>query len=95
MPKESEIDTMLKNLKSNVEIASIGGKVLGICEYWKITTGVFAYRNIYGYQNFERKILAQLNNHLVQPMNREMTRASMYRVMRSHTMKSILEVFQS
>jgi hypothetical protein len=90
---ESGVDVMIKKLDSNLGLASIGGKVLGIHNYGKNTTGAFAYRNMYNYENFESKILNRLERHLVEPISGEMPRASMYRIMRSNHMKSILALF--
>ena len=90
---ESGIEAMLENLKSNLQLASIGGKVLGIHKYGKITTGAFAYRNMYDYQNHEVDIINRLNKHLVEPIIGEVPRASMYRLMRSEILKSILKLF--
>ena len=90
---ESGVCIMLAKLKSNLELASIGGKVLGIHKYAGVTTGSFAYRNMYGYENFEIDVAERLRNHLERPIKGEMPRASMYRIMRSEVMNSVLELF--
>jgi len=90
---ESGVDAMIKNLSSIIDLASIGGKVLGIHKYGEITTGGFAYQNMYSYRNFESNILDRLDKHLVEPIDGEIPRASMYRIMRSPHMKSILTLF--
>lgn len=90
---ESGVDAMINNLSSTVDLASIGGKVLGIHKYGKTTTGGFAYQNMYSYRNFEGNTLDRLDKHLVEPIDGGIPRASMYRIMRSHHMKSILTLF--
>lgn len=90
---ESGVEVMLEKFESNPQLASIGAKVLGIHRYGKITTGAFAYRNMYEYQNSEIDIVNRLNKHLVEPINGEMPRASMYRLQRSEILKSILKLF--
>lgn len=90
---DSGIEEMLHNLKSKPHLTSIGGKVLGIHKYGMQTTGAFAYRNMYNYENVEADKIRRLTKHLVEPINGEMPRASMYRIMRSESLKSILALF--
>jgi hypothetical protein len=90
---ESGIDEMLKDLTSNHQLSSIGGKVLGIHRYGNRVVGGFAYKNMYEYQNFEVEVTERLSKHLVTPINGGLPRASMYRVMRSEVLKAILTLF--
>jgi hypothetical protein len=90
---ESGVDSILRKLMSNSNLASTGGKVLGIHKYGKIVTGAFAYRNMYRYENLETEILNRLEKHLNHPIDGGIPRASIYRIMRSDGLKSILELF--
>ena len=45
------------------------------------------------FENFEIDVAARLRNHLERPIKGEMPRASMYRIMRSEVMNSVLELF--
>jgi hypothetical protein len=48
---------------------------------------------MYNYENVEDDKIRRLTKHLVEPINGEMPRASMYRIMRSESLKSILALF--
>jgi len=89
----SGLDCIIKALIKDESFATVGGKVLGVYRYGTTLTGLFTYKNMYNYKNYEHEILPRLYSHLTKPINNGYAIGGMYRVMRRKDMISMLNLF--
>jgi hypothetical protein len=88
----SGINSLIRNLKDNVELASVGGRVLGVYQYGGRIAASFAYQHMNGYQNLDLDVSARLRRHLNQEISGGFAIGGLYRIMRREYMEKILNL---
>lgn len=86
------INSLIRILKDNVELASVGGRVLGVYQYGDLIAASFAYQHMNGYENLDLDISTRLRRHLNQEISGGFAIGGLYRIMRREYMEKILNL---
>lgn len=78
-------------LENNSDIASVGGKAIGIGKYGRYLTATFTYVNMSNYSNYGDTCVKRLENHTIK--QDQYRTGAMYRLMRKDVMLSLLSTF--
>ena len=78
-------------LETHSEIASVGGKTLGVGKYGKYLTASYAYQNMASYSNLGNSLFERLESHTIGQV--EYRTGAMYRLMRTELMTKLLQTF--
>ena len=88
----SGINSLIRILKDSVELASVGGKVLGVYQYGEFIAASFAYQHMNGYKNLDLDVSTRLRRHLNQEISGGFAIGGLYRIMRREYMEKILNL---
>jgi len=84
--------SMIKLLENENELNSVGANVIAISKYGPIITATSVYSQMRNYINVGNNLNNRIETHFF-PENSEWKIASMYRVIRSSTMRNLLRLF--
>jgi glycosyltransferase domain-containing protein len=84
--------SMISLLENENELNSVGANVIAISKYGPIITATSVYSQMRNYKNLGDNLNNRVETHFF-PENSEWKIASMYRVIRSSTMRRLLELF--
>ncbi len=88
----SGINSLIRILKDSVELASVGGKVLGVYQYGERIAASFAYQHMDGYKNLDLDVSTRLRRHLNQEISGGFAIGGLYRIVRREYMEKILNL---
>ena len=87
----SGLTTMGTYLDTHPDIASVGGKTLGVGKYGRNLTATYTYQNMANYFNYGETFFDRLDLHTFGQA--EYRTGAMYRLMRSDVMRKMLQAF--
>ena len=86
------LSSMISLLENENELNSVGANAIAISKYGPIITATSVYSQMRNYKNLGANLNNRIETHFF-PENSEWKIASMYRVIRSSTMRRLLELF--
>lgn len=86
----SGVNSALSLLNRDIDLQSVGGKVVGSYKYGNRITGSFAYVNMHSYKNISEDIFQRIKTHFSTPGFTP--QGSLYKIYRTESFKRVLRL---